>query len=326
MAELREVVTMFVSLDSYSNDKMFDPLTLQPFFRIVQEALHQSGGYLRQFIVDDKGCVVIAMWGVPQFSYANNSVRGLFCGVAISKRISSQLGLICSIGLTSGYSYCGGVGCIHRRDYVVIGDQVNMAARLMSKAKGRILFGEMMKTTLPQEIIDQSLQIEPLKVKGKEEMLQPYAYTGDEMLSSIMNDDQEGPTTVLRRHVRSLLISQLDKFSNMHSAHVHHARLMGSMALMSSKLHLMHDKTTPSSSGAPSAHRQKSGNGKRLLSPSSFLFPDPRSDPSINVSQDKDHSTSHRSSVKSDESCATIIFGLPGTGLLLFNFRKIILT
>ena len=39
----------------------------------------------------------------------------------------------CSIGLTTGNVYCGNVGSINRRDYVGIGDTVNLAARLMGK-------------------------------------------------------------------------------------------------------------------------------------------------------------------------------------------------
>jgi hypothetical protein len=34
-------------------------------------------GFLRQFLVDDKGCVLIACWGVPSASYPDNSERAL---------------------------------------------------------------------------------------------------------------------------------------------------------------------------------------------------------------------------------------------------------
>eukprot|EP00595_Chromulina_sp_UTEXLB2642_P002031 CAMPEP_0196762888 /NCGR_PEP_ID=MMETSP1095-20130614/3036_1 /TAXON_ID=96789 ORGANISM="Chromulina nebulosa, Strain UTEXLB2642" /NCGR_SAMPLE_ID=MMETSP1095 /ASSEMBLY_ACC=CAM_ASM_000446 /LENGTH=926 /DNA_ID=CAMNT_0042114981 /DNA_START=2722 /DNA_END=5503 /DNA_ORIENTATION=+ len=223
---------MFVSLDSYSPDEHQNPLTLQPFFKVVQEALHQSGGFLRQFVVDDKGCVVIAMWGVPQFSYANNSLRGLFCGVAISKRTTS-LGLKCSVGLTSGFCYCGSIGATIRRDYVIIGDQVNMAARLMGKAKGRVLLSDILKENLPVEMQMHLIRGEEMKVKGVDHMIKPYVYNGQEISQSVVNDEHEGQTTVLRRHVRILLSTQLDKISNTASAPADQARLTAVMSMKS---------------------------------------------------------------------------------------------
>jgi class 3 adenylate cyclase len=216
-AELRQVVTMFVSLDSYSPADHKDPLELQPFFKVVQEALHQSGGYLRQFVVDDKGCVVVAMWGVPQFSYSNNSLRGLFCGVAISRR-SQQLSLKTSVGLTSGYCYCGCVGGRIRRDYAIIGDQVNMAARLMAKANGKVLMDMQLRDNLPSNIQHQLGRAEVMKLKGARGPVQPYVYAGFEIPVTDVLEDHEGQTTVLRRQVRLMLSSQLDKISNVSKA------------------------------------------------------------------------------------------------------------
>ena len=50
-----------------------------------------------------------------------------------------ELGLRCAIGLTTGRAFCGAVGSDLRREYAVIGDVVNLAARLMQAAPGRIL-------------------------------------------------------------------------------------------------------------------------------------------------------------------------------------------
>jgi class 3 adenylate cyclase len=54
-SELRQVTTMFLKLDSYDPEQFADPLALQEFLCIVQRALHETGGFLRQFLVDDKG-------------------------------------------------------------------------------------------------------------------------------------------------------------------------------------------------------------------------------------------------------------------------------
>ena len=55
LAELREVTTMFMSWDSYDEVVNNDLLTLQKYFILAQEILAESGGFIRQFLIDDKG-------------------------------------------------------------------------------------------------------------------------------------------------------------------------------------------------------------------------------------------------------------------------------
>jgi hypothetical protein len=46
---------MFLKLDSYSAAVHApDPLSLQPFVHLLQSVLEEAGGFLRQFLVDDK--------------------------------------------------------------------------------------------------------------------------------------------------------------------------------------------------------------------------------------------------------------------------------
>ena len=60
--------------DSYdANGKHRDLLGLQTCFYQAQRVLHSTGAYMRQFLVDDKGCVLIACWGMPSLSYLDNA-------------------------------------------------------------------------------------------------------------------------------------------------------------------------------------------------------------------------------------------------------------
>ena len=53
--------------------------------------------------------------------------------------LASQLyefGLPASIGLTCGEVFCGITGSVGRREYTVLGDSVNLSARLMQRSCG----------------------------------------------------------------------------------------------------------------------------------------------------------------------------------------------
>lgn len=54
IAEIRRVTSLFLRLDSYYPEENLDPISLQPFFYLLQQVLAETGGFLRQFLVDDK--------------------------------------------------------------------------------------------------------------------------------------------------------------------------------------------------------------------------------------------------------------------------------
>jgi class 3 adenylate cyclase len=213
IGELREVTTMFLSLDSYSPDLHRDPTTLQPFFVMAQKILFESGGYLRQFLVDDKGCVFIAMWGMPSFTYTNNCSRALYCAVQISieaKKLEHET----SIGITTGNVFCGSVGALERRDYAGIGNEVNLAARLMSKAKSRVLLDNPTFSNLNEQTKQLLIPAEEMKLKGMENPVTPFQYNSAEIprLNAVDESVSHGP--LLRKATKQLLTKQADKIVN----------------------------------------------------------------------------------------------------------------
>jgi hypothetical protein len=149
---------------------------------------------LRQFLIDDKGCVLIAMWGVPSFSYGNNEARALQFSHDLSGELS-KLYHHCSIGITTGSVFCGNVGTSSRHDYVGIGHPVNLSARLMCKAQGRILIDETTYSRLPVQYQDKVRAAEVLQLKGVDAPMQSYKWTGrfgDYGGDEKGKDDEEG--------------------------------------------------------------------------------------------------------------------------------------
>jgi class 3 adenylate cyclase len=209
IAELRKITTMFVNLDSYSLKENVDPLSLQPFFQLFQDILSKSGGFLRQFLIDDKGCVVIAMWGVPSYTHTDDCYRGLYCAWNLHNRIS-EVNHRVSIGLTTGLAYCGIVGSQLRRDYACIGDKVNIAARLMGKAKGRVLVDPDVYAQVETQEKQALLLDKELNLKGMSAPLTPYTFTAAADLSMFRNTDDD-PSSILRVEVVDKILSVLDE-------------------------------------------------------------------------------------------------------------------
>ena len=209
LAELREVTTMFMSWDSYNEEVHSDLLSLQNIFLVAQKILIQSGGFIRQFLIDDKGCILIACWGVPTASHPDNARRALCAGAIIGYELN-ELGMQTSVGITTGNVFCGSVGSHVRREYAVIGDVVNLAARLMSKAKGGLYVDEATFSRIPFFLQQYLQKIAPMAVKGKDQLVAAYSLKTS-MPRISLNDKGDGESNTEILSVRSYCKLPLEK-------------------------------------------------------------------------------------------------------------------
>ena len=221
LAELREVTTMFVSWDSYNDKVHNDLLVLQPHFLAVEKVLADSGGFIRQFLVDDKGCVLIACWGVPTASHPDNTRRAMCAGAIIGYELN-ELGMKTSIGITTGNVFCGSVGSYVRREYAVIGDVVNLAARLMGKAKGSLLIDEATFTRMPAYHQNYMEKLPPVAVKGKDTLVTPYRLKKD--IDKITFEDKGNEMNIdaltIRPLCREALLKGMSKIQDKNSVNL----------------------------------------------------------------------------------------------------------
>ena len=82
---------------------------------------------------DDKGSTLIAVWGLPPKTHEDDPLRAVKASIAIHRALEEQ-NVSCSIGITTGRAFCGAVGSDERREYAMVGDVINMAARYMGQA------------------------------------------------------------------------------------------------------------------------------------------------------------------------------------------------
>ncbi|MDX1520604.1 MAG: tetratricopeptide repeat protein, partial [Anaerolineae bacterium] len=73
------------------------------------------------------------LFGAPPFFHEDDETRAVACALALLE-VAERHQLQVRIGLTTGPLFAGPLGAPQRREYTVIGDMVNLAARLMQQA------------------------------------------------------------------------------------------------------------------------------------------------------------------------------------------------
>eukprot|EP01041_Mallomonas_annulata_P007424 gene7424-15167_t len=156
--ELRNVTTLFIELVGLDAD-LNDGDVERPQIAMVTclNCLERFGGSLRQYTVDDKGCVLIGAFGLPGSSHEDNSRRAVEAAMSIREALDGD-DLICKQGIAEGRVFCGLVGNVNRCEYAMMGTSVNLAARLMGKcAPGEILVNETVYQSSQSAFVFQAL-------------------------------------------------------------------------------------------------------------------------------------------------------------------------
>ncbi|AKJ28109.1 adenylate/guanylate cyclase domain-containing protein [Caldimonas brevitalea] len=165
-------------------------LTLNEYFTRMTEAAQRYGGYVNNFMGD----AMVVVFGAPKPD-EHRVVRALYAAVAMQQALDefnrerSTYGaptLVAGIGLASGTALAGQIGSPDRCIYTVIGDTVNVAARLEGLNK---LHPEMAALANPATfaLLPPALQalLRPLGaqyLKGRDRSVEVYALPRDAAL------------------------------------------------------------------------------------------------------------------------------------------------
>ena len=155
--------------------------TLNDYFEVMVDVLFHHGGTLDKYVGDE----IIGLFGAP-VPVPNAAARAVRCALDMHRaleefnrmRVERRLEPVqIGIGLNSGPVIAGAIGSSRTLQYTVIGDAVNVAARLCSVAKaGETIISESTMHACAGQVIAETRT--PVNVKGKSEALPIFNATG----------------------------------------------------------------------------------------------------------------------------------------------------
>jgi adenylate cyclase len=150
---------------------------LTEYFTEMVEIVFKHGGTLDKFMGD----AIMALWGAP-IAHEDDAERAMRAALEMQELLGrlnakwvneGREAVEIGIGINFGEVFAGNIGSEQRLEYTVIGDAVNVAYRLCSKAgRGDILISEpfmrALRTLPPLEALD------PIELKGKAKAVPVY--------------------------------------------------------------------------------------------------------------------------------------------------------
>jgi adenylate cyclase len=183
----KEATIFFADIRGYTSfsegkDPAYIVEVLNDYFTEAVEVVIRHRGYIDKFIGD----CIMAAWGVPMVNEEYDAVQAVTCAVEIQELVNSKSRsfftgkaskLRIGIGMHTGPLIAGNLGSARRMDYTVIGDTVNVAARMEGVAGA----GEVIITGETRKHLGDAFKLqerEPVKVKGKTKAIPIYNVIG----------------------------------------------------------------------------------------------------------------------------------------------------
>ena len=143
LAELRPAVAVFTRFDGIDYEGDPEAATkLDTYIQRVQTILTRYGGTLIQVTLGDKGSYLYAAFGAP-IAHEDDPARAALAALEI-RAIDLPFIQAAQLGISQGQMRSGAYGSVSidadRRTYGVLGDEVNLAARLMQAAAAGQIF------------------------------------------------------------------------------------------------------------------------------------------------------------------------------------------
>lgn len=182
-SERRQIAVLFVDIRGFTTmSEQLDPEQvvhiLNEYFTLVYASIQAWNGTLDKFIGD----AAMAIFNAPQED--DNFILHAVCAAQdiqqgfqeLTQRYQDLYGkeIRVGIGINCGEAIVGNIGCLHRMDYTAIGDAVNTASRLESKAPaGEILISQSVLDATSDRVT--AVPVGELSLKGKSVAVAAYS-------------------------------------------------------------------------------------------------------------------------------------------------------
>ena len=173
LTEFRPGAVLFVNFAGIDYDADDAQPRLDAFAARVQRSAARYGGTVLQLAIGDKGSYAYVSFGALT-AHEDDARRAVATARALMQVSDLQL----RIGIAQGVMRVGAYGGVTRRTYGALGDEVNLAARLMTTAK----VGEILISGAVHKSVEGAFTLEPrppLTMKGKAEPLPVFVVTGE---------------------------------------------------------------------------------------------------------------------------------------------------
>lgn len=178
--EFRYVISSFLSFEGIESHQEMDE-----FITLVLDTYESYGGYFKEIDFGDKGGVLVGFFGAP-VTFEKLDERALECVCSIMEAVQTIpafKNIKLRAGMTGGKAFTGVVGGQARSQYAVVGNRVNLSARLMTKAEwGEILVDEALSKNQAFNFKSKGLQ----SYKGLSAPIPTYILKGKK-LNSLLN-------------------------------------------------------------------------------------------------------------------------------------------
>ncbi len=178
LSEFRPCVALFVRFAGIDYDGDQAGVQLDAFVQLAQSIVRHHDGTFLQITIGDKGSYAFINFGVFM-AHEDDERRAVQVALEL-RRAAQSLEFLepLQMGITQGPLRVGMYGGTRRKCFSALGDEVNLAARLMSNAAP----GEILLSSRVQKAAEPWFVFEPrppLPCKGKAEPLPVFAVTGE---------------------------------------------------------------------------------------------------------------------------------------------------
>ncbi|MBI5495749.1 MAG: AAA family ATPase [Deltaproteobacteria bacterium] len=203
VGELRTVSVLFINFPNATHET---PLVRADIImRGIQAQVDRTEGTVNKISVDEKGVSMVVAWGLPPLAHEDDAERAVRCALALQD-VMRRHQVRHAMGIATGHAFCGVVGSTRRREYTVMGDVVNLAARLMQAAPEDILCDGVTAAYAGARV--RLLDLPPVKVKGKAEPIavwRPQAEVTRHVIATALMVGREREREALREVVTAAL-------------------------------------------------------------------------------------------------------------------------